>query len=262
MVPEDVFASHDLVLKLWLRETVTVPRASTLSTYYDVFRRVLRAVSRPRGRRGRASQAIEDAIDFTMPEVSVFPANGLPAHIVLPLDQLASEGAADVEEGVQRLVAVNEWAAERQTPVRALEERLKGQEMAQHVAAQTLRLMPSSEEDMQVVELGGRLIGREHPIRIEPMHADRMVDVVKQSPKLVEFDEMGSVRAVDKDQRSMRLRVSRTRSGVVSIQCWMADERLFERASQAFIDGERIRVMGKFYKEQGSPMVIVHNIKE
>lgn len=263
MHAEDVFGAHDLVLKLWLREEVKVPRASTLSTYYDLFRRVLRAVSRPRGTRGRASQEIEDAIDFAMPEVSIAPANGAPPHIVLPLDQIQTQGAASVEEGVHRLVAVQEWAADRQSPpVRALAQRLHGDEIAQRVAAQALRLMPSKEENLRLVELGGRLVGRARPIRIEPSHAERMVHVVKESSALVEFDETGIVRAVDIDQCSMRLRLSKPIGGAAAIQCWMEDIGLLELVSQALVDRVRIRVTGQLYKDPGSPaMVIVRHVQ-
>jgi hypothetical protein len=262
MPPEDVFGAHDLVLRLWLREEIEVPRASTLSSYYDVFRRVLRAVSRPKGTRGRASQAIEDAIDFALADVLVVAAGAEPAHIVLPLDQIGKAGAASVGEGVRRLVAVNEWAAEREAPVGVLEERLEGQGVAQHVAAQALRIMPSMEENLRMVELGGKLAGRAVPVRIQPVHADRMVQVVKRSPALTEFDEIGSVRAVDKDQCSMRLRLHRPMAGVSAVQCWMDDARLVERASRALVDAARIRVVGSRYRDPGSPaMVIVRDIQ-
>lgn len=257
VVPEDVFASHDLVLKLWLDATVTAPRASTLSSYYDVFRRVLRAISRPRGSRGRASQAIEDAIDFSMTDVGIFPANGVPAHIVLPLDRVAADGAAEVEEGIQRLVAVNDWATRRRAPVSELVDHLSGHEMAQHVAAQALRLMPSSAEQMQLVELGGKLIGRQETVRIEPKCAERMVGVVKQSTKLTEFDATGSIRAVDKDQCSMRFRLIPARPGLTTVQCWMENPHVFDKANKAQFENARIRVTGKYYKEPGSPALVV-----
>lgn len=263
MLPEDdVFGSHDLVLKLWLHEGVRVPRASTLSSYYDVFRRVLRAVSRPRGTRGRAAQEIEDAIDFAMPEVSIAPANGARAHIVLPLDRLEPRRSANVEQGIQRIVTVNEWAGEREKPVSELARQMEGQTIAELVAAQALRLMSSTEEAVQTVELGGKLVRRAHPVRIEPAYAERMVDVVKQSSSLIDFDEVGSVRAVDIDRRSVRLRLSKMVGGVLSIQCWVEDARLVEMAGKALLDGDRIRVTGSLYRNPGSPaMVIARNIQ-
>jgi hypothetical protein len=268
MLPEDIFRSHDLVLKLWLQKGATVPRASTLSSYYDVFRRVLRAVSRPHGTRGRAKQDIEEAIDFAMSEVSVVSANGAPAHIVLPLDQLQpaphsdASGAANVKHGIKCIVIVNEWAAERKQSVGELERRLEGRETAQLVAAQTLRLMASTEEAVQTVELGGKFVGRAQPIKIEPTYAERMVEVVKQSSDLIEFEEMGSVRAVDVDQRSMRLGLSKDIHGVNSIQCWIEDVHLVEIASRALVNRDRVRVTGSLYKKRGSPaMVIVRRIQ-
>lgn len=265
MIPESIFSGHDLVLALWLREGVNVPRASTLSSYYDVFRRVLRAVSRPHGSRGRAKHDIEQAIDFVVSEIAVVPANGVPAHLVLPLDQLphlSTQGADSVKSGLDRIALLNEWAANERESVHALEGRLEGKEVAQRVAAQTLRLMSSTEEAVQVVEMGGKLVGNRKPVRMVAKQAERLVEVVKESAELTAFDEIGSVRAVDMDQRSMRLRLSRPVSGISTIQCWMDEPRLVELASQALGQGDRIRVSGRMYKDPGSPaMVIVAKIQ-
>jgi hypothetical protein len=248
--PEDVFATHDVVLRLWMREHVHVPRASMLSAYYDVFRRVLRAVSRPRGTRGRAGQDLEEAIDFAMPEVKVIPANGKLAHVVLPLDQIESSQAESVKQGLAHLVVVNEWAADSKSSIESLKQTLPDDGMPQRIAAQALRLMPSEEAAVQAVELGGKLIDRREPVTIRPSFAKRMLDVIKEGRAPREFDEVGSIRAVDIDQRSLRLLVAGQ-----SLKCWMDDPELVELARRTL--GHRVRAMGLLYKGQGSPPVVI-----
>jgi hypothetical protein len=250
MEPEDVFAAHDLVLRLWFREEVRGPRASALSSYYDVLRRVLRALSRSRGSRGPAGRELEEALDFAISDVDVVPPNGVSAHMVLPLDQIEPRETENVKRALAQIVAVNEWAADPSRPVSALEEDLHDRATSQHVAAQALRLMPNREAAVQTVEVGGRLVDRRTPLTIQPHYAGRIVGVVKQSEALREFDVVGSIRAVDIDQRSMRILV-----GKQSIRCWMEDPKLLDVARDAL--GHRARIIGRQYKDPGSPLVVI-----
>jgi hypothetical protein len=252
MQPDDVFSNHDLVLRLWLRETVSIPRASSLSAYYEELHRVLRAISRPSGSRGPASYELEEAIDFAMPEVLINPKNGVPAHIVLPLDQVKSSRTQDVRRGLAQLVAVNEWAANSSASIDALMGNLPEEEAPERVATLAMRLVPSQEESIQRVELGGRLIGRPRPVQIQPSYAERMFTVVKERHTARrEFDQVGIIRAVDMDQRSMRIKVV---DGRRAYKCFFKDPVILESAREAL--GQRRRVSGQLYAAPGSPGVV------
>lgn len=250
MQPEDVFATHDLVLRLWLREDVKAPRASTLSSYYDAFHRVLRAVSRKKGTRGRAGRDLEKAIDFALTDVEISPANGAPASITLPLDEVETTEIDAVKQGVAQIVAVNEWAADTSQPVDALTHAIAGEGAPERVAAQALRLMPSQEAAVLSVEFGGKLVKRPAPITIRPSHAERLVEIVEQSRTLRPFDEVGDVRAIDIDQRSFKIR-----KGNRSLRCWLEDAKLLSVAEAAL--RQRVRVIGHEYRDPGSPPVII-----
>ncbi len=249
MLPDNIFAEHDLVLRLWMHQSVSVPRASTLSSYYESVTRVLRAVSRRTGTRGRASRELEDAIDFSMPDVIVAAANGSPAHITLPLNQAPSPQSQDVQRGLEQIVLVNEWAANPSAPVETLFKRLPDKDTPERVAALAMRLVPGQEESIQSVEMGGRLLGRLQPIVIQPRYAERMARVVRRSPTRQDFDKVGTVRAIDIDQRSMRIKAD-----ALSYKCFFEDHELFERAREAL--GRRARVAGSLYETSESPRVV------
>jgi hypothetical protein len=256
MRPSDVMQSHDLILKLVLSKQIRVPRASVLSSYYDVFHRVLRAVSRRQGTRGLASHDVEEAIDFTLPEVIVNQANGAPASIILPLDQPETAEADDVKRGLESLVAMNEWAAIPGSPVASFVNSLSEEDhdRPERIAVQALRLVPGEDLSIQQVELGGRLVGRATPIAIKPEFGERMVKVVRARRKGRKFDELGTIRAVDIDQRSMRIK-----AGSRTIKCWINEQVLLGRAKKAL--GQYARVVGTIYETPGSPAVIdVDNI--
>jgi hypothetical protein len=255
MMPESEFAAHDLVLRLRMRPEVKVPSARSLSSYYDTFHRVLRAVARPTGSRGQAPQHIEKAIDFTMADVRVIPANGEPAQVILPLDQPEPAETERITDALDHIVTVNEWAANPRGKVTEL-HRLLGQEIApQRVAAQVLRLMPGEEDAVQTVELGGRLIQRSEPVMIRPSYATRILEVISQEEHtLQEFDQVGVIRAIDMDQNSMRI-VSTGRT----FKCWMKYPSLLEVAKRTI--GGAVRVIGQEYKEKGNLVIIVHKIR-
>lgn len=250
MQPEDVFAAHDLVLRLWL--STSIPRASALSVYYEALRRVLLALARGRGTRGLASREIEESLDFSMPDVSVTPANGAPPRIDLPLDQIERDPTGGVERALGQLVIVSEWA-EGRGAVEELERRLEDRALPQKIAAQVLRLMPSEEASVRTVELGGRLLGPQRAVTLRPHQAQRMVEVVKHNLAPVPFDEMGDIRAVDMDQGSLRLTTTRGR-----FRCWVEDQGLLEAARDAL--GSRARVTGWLYRPPGNPLVAVERL--
>lgn len=250
MAEEDPFLTHDLVLRLRMRPEAKLPRASSLSAYYEALRSVLRALARPRGTRGRASHDLEEALDFAMPDVKVTAPNGKPAEVVLPLDQLDRKEAGRVALALAQIAGASAWAAQVDSPVGVLKERLPEGTSAELVAAQTLRLLPSAEADVRAVELGGTLLGRAEPILLRSGYAGRMVAVLQAETPPERFDEVGSVRAVDIDQRSLRLK---TRAG--TIRCWLEEAALVEEARAAL--GGRARIKGRLYQAPGSPAVVV-----
>lgn len=253
MQPENVFAVHDLVLKLVMRPDVEIPPARSLSAYYDVFHRVLRAIVRPSGTRGRASQGIEDAIDFVMDDVRVIPANGQPAQVIVPLDQSKPAETERVTGALQEIVTINEWAADPGRDVAELRRLLPGEAAPPRIAAQMLRLMP--EKAVQAVQLGGRLVGRSGPVTIRPAYAARMLEVIShERVPHRPFDQVGVIRAVDIEQRSMRIKGERK-----AFKCWMDDPRLLEPAIHGL--WQRMRVIGQEYKALGDPVIIVHEIR-
>lgn len=255
MQAESIFAAHDLVLKLYMRPEVKIPPARSLSAYYDTFHKVLRAVSRPSGSRGRAPQEIETAIDFVMPDVRIIEANGEPAQIILPLDQPTPTGTRRIKDALDDIVTLTEWAARPRSKVNELRKLLREEVVPQRVAAQVLRLMPGEEAAVQSVELGGQLVQRPEPVVIRPSYATRMLQIISQEDHaLRDFDRVGIVRAVDIDQRSMRIK-----SDGRPFKCWMIKKNLVEIASGQL--GRNVRVIGEMYREAGSQVVMVHDIR-
>lgn len=255
MQPENIFAAHDLVLKLVMHPNVRLPPARSLSSYYDIFHRVLRAIVRPSGTRGPTSQRIEDAIDFGMDDVRVIPRNGHPAQVILPLDQANAVETGRVTHALEEIVTVSEWAADPEADVTELRHLLHGEGAPPRIAAQMLRLMPEKEAAVQAVELGGRLVGRPEPVTILPAYAARMLEVISHEHVLHHpFDQVGVIRAVDIDQLSMRITTENR-----SFKCWMDDPRLLEPASHGL--RQRMRVIGQEYKKLGNTVIIVHEIR-
>ncbi|AFE06038.1 hypothetical protein COCOR_04803 [Corallococcus coralloides DSM 2259] len=240
---------HDIIIKLNLSKSYHTPRASTLSSYYEIFHRVLRAVSRRRGTRGLASHDIEEAIDFTLPDVIIQQANGAPASITMPLDQLESAEREDVSRGISNLVAVSEWAADPDGSVESLVNSIPHEEYPERIAAQALRLIPGEDLAVQTVELSGTLIRRPKPVVLMPFYGERMVEVVRTRRKGRKFNEFGTIRAVDIDQLSMRIKTKNR-----TYKCWLKDRTLLERAKRAL--GRSAQIVGTIYNTPGSPVVV------
>jgi hypothetical protein len=184
-----------------------------------------------------------------MPDVVVMPANGVPAHIILPLDQVKSYRSQEVRRGLAQLAAVNEWAANPNASIGSLISSLPEEEAPERIAMLAMRLVPSQEESIQRVEMGGRLIGGAQHVEIRPDYAERMFTVVKERRTAHKFDEFGIIRAVDMDQRSMRIKVDR-----LSYKCFFKNSAVLESALESL--GQRRRVSGELYKTPGSSGVV------
>lgn len=182
-------------------------------------------------------------------------ANGMPAQVVLQLDQRKSTETQRVRYALEELVAVNEWAANPTLQVMQLRERLPEEGESQRVVAQALRLMPNEEDDVQTVELSGRFVPRLLPVAIRPAYAARMLEVIKEDDSEPHsFAQVGIVRAVDIDQRSIRVKGDNK-----TYKCWMATESLIPIAQETL--GKRVHIIGHEYKRFGSDVIIVQAIK-
>ena len=171
------------------------------------------------------------------------------------LDQIELTEIDRVKLALEEIVTVNEWAADSRRRVADLRARLPNESAPQRVVAQALRLMPNEEDAVQTVELGGRLVERPRPVVIQPFYAPRMLEVIKEDvDDRRDFDRVGTVRAVDIDQRSMRVNVEGK-----SYKCWMDDPQLVAVARGTL--GNRVRVIGHQYNESGSTVIIVHAIQ-
>lgn len=271
--PDALAAAHDIVLTLWMRSGVTTPPARALSSYYGAFQGVLRALAKLASTQARASSDLldhpappdladladlpdlGDAMDFTLNEVQVIPAGSAPARLIVPLDQTMSAETERVQEALKNIAMVSEWAADPISSVAELGDRLGAQELSPRIAPQVLRLMPGHESAVQTVELSGRLLPCPNPIRIEPSYAMRMLEVIQESKGARhDFDRVGTVRGVDADQRSIRLKGEGR-----SFKCWITEEALITAAGDSV--GERVRAIGHEYKGPGGAVIIVRELR-
>ncbi|MEZ4293900.1 MAG: hypothetical protein R3B70_02905 [Polyangiaceae bacterium] len=263
VTPQNPFDEHDIVLVLSMRRDVQVPRASTVTSFYDRFHSVMRALTRERGTRGRGTRELEMAIDFAMPTIHVHEANGKPARVLIPLDQPAGARELSYEGNIRgamsQLATITRWAVRPDEPVKTLQASLNDDVNPRSLAAQALRLMPGEEAAIETVKIGGRLSGARDPMIMRPDIARRVVEVVREGQAPRAFEETGSLRAVDIDQGSMRLTVERG-SKKVSIACWVEDRDIISFAREML--ARTVRVWGLEYQSPtGRSFVIVERMK-
>ncbi|HEX7837276.1 MAG TPA: hypothetical protein VF469_07425, partial [Kofleriaceae bacterium] len=166
---ENPFENYDLVLRLRFRNDVSSPPTSLIGHYYETFRRAIRGIARP-NIVGRTPREIEQATEFTTPDVHVSSSNGVAARVLLPLQlPVLAEGApvasaqAAVKDALTELVTVAEWASTN-SGVEDMVDAIPVQERRQRVAFQAMRLLPPARSLCQSVELGGRAIQRLRPM--------------------------------------------------------------------------------------------------
>lgn len=200
---ENPFQHNELAIRL-VFDAGQTPAASTVTGYYEEFRRAARAVARPGDKAvGRAQKPIEAATDFALSDVRVTPRNGAPAEALLLLGP--ARGAANTQrdylvemqarEAVTNLVAMGEWASSSdavdRVPVDNVEQRNR-------VALQALRVLPR--RGLSRVEIGGQLIGRSRPVEFRPEHERRLVEVIGAMAPSEPFDKVDVIRAIDLDR--------------------------------------------------------------
>ena len=197
---------HDVVLSLQFDDSVTLPPASMIGHYYETFRRVIRGIARP-NQVGRTPRELELATEFVTPELRIIPRNGAPGRVVLPLElpapaqqdlSIASPLAA-VRDALSHVATVVEWANSSER-VEKIASVLPQSEHRQRVASQTLRLLPGAHSLCNLVEFGGRALGRLSPMQLRPGLTPRLNEVVRYGQTAERFEMGGIIRKLDLDR--------------------------------------------------------------
>ncbi|MES3035954.1 MAG: hypothetical protein V4813_18265 [Gemmatimonadota bacterium] len=254
----DPAPESDLVLTLRLRPGAVVPRASELTEHYDELRRVLRALSRPPGQRGRATAATEDAIDFGLRGVEVALGNGSLGRAVMRLQQMSPQHAGVARAGIAKLADVSEWATDGRRRVGDLIHDQASRDVATQVASLALRLVPGSETQVMDFELSGRVVGG-RVVHMTRSVSERLTQVVSESLKEEPIDAIGTVRAVDIDRRTIRVRFSDGTFRNNVVLGWALSREPVEQAALALTGAVPVRVVGHFYRPVGGNGTLVVN---
>jgi len=202
--PENPFEHHRLAIRLKYREGC-IPRTSSVTGYFEEFRRATRAtVRRPGVSGGRARKEIEQATDFELIDVRVVPKNGAPAQAWIlmgngpgQVDFVANEA---VQEALIGMATLAEWAGGTEAV-----ERLGIDSAARRetLALQTLRVLPRG--DVSQVEVGGLMLGRTEPVVYRPNLEGRVMEVVGTTKPPEPFERKDEIRAFDKDRGELVL---------------------------------------------------------
>jgi hypothetical protein len=208
--PQNPFEHCDLALELVLQQGAAFPSSTTLTSYLETLRRVIRGtVGGPR-RKGRVRKEMEALTDFDVPSVQVSPANGAPGRVLFPMHQRKPaqrdpDGGAlrEVRDAVGHLVTVMDWAAgdAELSELRALVDE---PQRRQFVATQVMRLLPHGE--VREVRLGGSLVSRYRPASLVASAKRNLMTILLEDQPAEPFDGQGILRALDLDQATFRLR--------------------------------------------------------
>lgn len=247
LIPENPFEHSELALDLRFAENV--PSATSFTSYYEAFRKATRGVIRT-GNTGRPTKAIEQATDFALERATVRRKNGVDASVLLQLgragqvDVLADE---QVRDALTKLVTIAEWA---ESGASVAELGIDDLETRTRTAVQALRVVP--QRDIKSVRIGGRLIGRQKPAIIRPLHQTRLVEVASAGSKREPFDQTDEVRAIDLDRGLLRL------GKKPGVDCYVR----LDQAELVWI-GTRVRVKGEQLRPRGArkPFVIVDTLE-
>lgn len=257
---ENPFESYDLVLRLRFRGDVASPPTSLIGHYYETFRRAIRGIARPNVV-GRTPREIEQATEFTTPDMQVLSSNGTAARVLLPLQLpvLTQEGLsiasaqAAVKDALTELVTIAEWASTN-AGVEDMVDAIPVQERRQKVAFQAMRLLPSAKSLCQSVELGGRAIQRLRPMALTANLANKLSTVIRHGQVPVHFELEGVVRKLDLDVGSIGVRPD---DGSKRIELWVTEG---VELQTALLDC-RVHVIGEKYLDPlGRPFHFVQSL--
>jgi len=256
--PRNPYEEHDIAFRLRLRAGIARPSSTTMTSYLEVFRRILRATLKGPNRAGRSSLEVETLTDFELPSVDFTRANGAPATVTFPLAQrhdpqtkLDNEAERAVRDSIAHLTTVMEWV-ESSRPISDLAEEIVDPQRRQRIAVEALRLVPRGE--VESVELGGRLVSRYRPVSLRATARPRLVELMGESVAPEAFSEAGRIHALDVDRASFRLHVGKQRHHCLLV------EPLEDALGRWRVDSE-VRVLGKRYAGVvGRPVVLVDSL--
>jgi hypothetical protein len=231
MTEPNPYEVHDVVLSLQFDESVSLPPASMIGHYYETFRRAIRGIARP-NQYGRTPKDLETATEFLTPELKIFPKNGLPGRVVLPLemprfrlqDIAAIPTWAAVRDAMSHMATVVEWA-NSSDDVEKIVAALPESEQRQRVASQTLRLIPGAHSSCNLVEFGGKAMGRLVPMQLRPGISPRLNEVVRYGRTADSLQLDGVVRKLDLDRGIIGVRPA---SGGRRVDLWITGEMEIE----------------------------------
>lgn len=247
--PENPFEHHRLAIRLEYRDGC-IPRTSSVTGYFEEFRRATRATARrPGASKGRVARDIEQATDFELIDVRVVPKNGAPAQAWIlmgngpgQVDFVANEA---VQEALIGMATLAEWAGGTEAV-----ERLGIDSAARRetLALQTLRVLPRG--DVSQVEVGGLMLGRTEPVVYRPNLEGRVMEAVGTTKPAEPFDKEGEIRAFDKDRGELTL------GKQPGVRCFVRPELV----PNVLAVGEVATVRGRLFTPTiGKPFVIVES---
>jgi hypothetical protein len=256
---DEVFVSHDIVLRLRLKPGLKLPTTSLIATYYETFKRTIRGIARP-GATGTKKEMAE-ATEFLAPDMDVRRANGVPGAVVLPMKipsntqfSLAELWNA-VDTAIRALADMSQWAASGDGPdvlVKLIGDPVRRQKVAFHA----LRLIPTPSSPCDQVELGGQVIHGGRPVTLNVAMAARLKDAlsVGQVPP-TEVTVAGVVRSLDLDAGTIGVKSDDDSKRLV----FSLPPDLFEAPES--LGGRRVNVVGDEYRRpSGKPFRLVREI--
>ena len=248
VLDENPFEHSELAIALTFAQD-RAPNATAFTSYYEEFRRATRAIIGA-GKSKRSTKSIEHATDFSLEEVRVTQKNGKPASALLilgsPAGQQDFETQQQVRDGLAGLVTMAEWAV---SSAELSSLAMDDVDARTRMAVQALRVVPR--RGIQMVSIGGKLIGRAKPIELQAEQEKRFVEVVGAGASPEAFDQEDEVRAIDLDRGVLRLG---KRPGMV---CYVRPDQLANVAEV----GVTARVVGQRYRPpSGVAFVLVSEL--
>lgn len=268
--PDNPFATYDLALAVRMKKGKALPPAAKVGALYGLVGQVMRSVVRPKsGGRGKLSRDHEDAIAIRPAGgFEIVPENGVGAQIVMPFawptsaqgQLIANESAEDtVRRTFARFVDVAAWASDGVEPVESLIQQVVSEQATRtRMVLDAMRLVPSVTGDIEALELGGRAIQRELPVKLRAQAQDRLLGVLRHQQTPIAFSATGTLRMVDLDEGRVRLRMVEGEKKS-SIEVWLSSGSAFDGLSAML--GRDVAIEGtRFPGERRAPFVVATRV--
>nr|MBK7067278.1 hypothetical protein [Deltaproteobacteria bacterium] len=269
LTPDNPFATYDLALAVRMKKGKALPPAAKVGALYGLVGQVMRSVVRPNGGgRGKLSRDHEDAIAVRPAGgFEIVPENGVGAQIVMPFawptgaqgQLIAGESAEDtVRRTFARFVDVAAWASDGVEPVESLIQVVSEEATRTRMVLDAMRLVPSITGDIEAMELGGRAIQRELPVKLRAQAQGRLLGVLQHQQTPIAFSATGTLRMVDLDEGRVRLRMV-DGDKKSSIEVWLGSGSAFDGLSAML--GRDVAIEGtRFAGERRAPFVVATRV--